>query len=92
MTMATVADRLKLIALDREGLDVISAHAQNTCVKRADMVWLPKQRRFVVAGMRYDWVRREDGAGRARVERAAVRSGAEGLASRPQRGADATRR
>jgi hypothetical protein len=54
--MATTTDRLKLMALDREGLDVISAHAQNTCVKRADMVWLPGQSRFVVAGMRYDWV------------------------------------
>ena len=59
--MTAAADRLKLIALDREGLDVISAHAQNTCVKRADMVWLPKQRRFVVAGMRYDWVRAQAG-------------------------------
>jgi hypothetical protein len=47
---------LKLIALDREGLEVISAHAQNTCVKRSDMAWLPRQHRFVVAGMRYDWV------------------------------------
>ena len=47
---------LKLIALDREGLGVISAHVQNTCVKRVDMAWLPRQRRFVVAGMRYDWV------------------------------------
>jgi hypothetical protein len=47
---------LKLIALDREGLDVISAHAQNTCVKRIDMAWLPRQRQFIVAGMRYDWV------------------------------------
>jgi hypothetical protein len=54
--MATAADRLRLLALDREGLDVISAHAQNTCVKRSDIVWLPKQRRLVVAGMRYDWV------------------------------------
>jgi len=53
--------RLKLIALDREGLDVISAHAQNTCVRRADMVWLPRQRRFVVGGMRYDWVKAKTG-------------------------------
>jgi Protein of unknown function (DUF2948) len=51
-----LAHALKLIALDREGLGVISAHVQNTCVKRADMVWMPRQRRFVVAGMRYDWV------------------------------------
>ncbi len=47
---------LKLLALEREGLEVISAHAQNTCVKRTDMVWLPRQRRFLLAGMRYDWV------------------------------------
>jgi hypothetical protein len=50
------ATALRLIALDREGLGVISAHAQNTCVMRSDMAWLPRQRRFVVAGMRYDWV------------------------------------
>jgi DUF2948 family protein len=54
--MAGVAQALKLIALDREGLGVISAHIQDTCVKRVDMTWLPKQRRFLVAGMRYDWV------------------------------------
>ena len=51
-----LAQALKLIALDREGLGVISAHIQNTCVKRVDMTWLPRQRRFLVAGMRYDWV------------------------------------
>jgi hypothetical protein len=54
--MAGLAQALKLIALDREGLGVISAHIQDTCVKRVDMTWLPRQRRFVVAGMRYDWV------------------------------------
>jgi Protein of unknown function (DUF2948) len=54
--MANLAQALKLIALDREGLGVISAHIQDTCVKRVDMTWLPKQRRFLVAGMRYDWV------------------------------------
>ena len=54
--MDAPAQALKLIALDREGLGVISAHVQNTCVKQADMAWLPRQRRFVVAGMRYDWV------------------------------------
>jgi len=54
--MADLAQAFKLIALDREGLGVISAHIQDTCVKRVDMTWLPGQRRFVVAGMRYDWV------------------------------------
>jgi DUF2948 family protein len=54
--MAGLAHALKLVALDREGLGVISAHIQDTCVKRVDMTWLPRQRRFLVAGMRYDWV------------------------------------
>lgn len=50
------AHPLKLVALDKEGLGVVSAHIQNTCVKFADMSYFPSQRRFVVAGMRYDWV------------------------------------
>ena len=54
--MSAGDQRLKLLALDREGLGVISAHAQNTCLRRSNMTWLPKQRRFVLAGMRYDWV------------------------------------
>jgi Protein of unknown function (DUF2948) len=54
--MMAHAQALKLIALDREGLGVISAHVQNTCVKSTDMAWLPRQRQFVVVGMRYDWV------------------------------------
>ena len=54
--MTARGQALKLVALDREGLGVISAHIQNTCVKRVDMTWLPQQRRFLVAGMRYDWV------------------------------------
>ena len=59
--MAAAGEALKLVALDREGLGVISAHVQNTCVKRTDMAWLPQQRRFVVAGMRYDWVGAKSG-------------------------------
>jgi hypothetical protein len=54
--LAADKPNLKLLALEREGLEVISAHAQNTCVKRTDMAWLPRQRRFLLAGMRYDWV------------------------------------
>ena len=59
--MPARAQSLKLVALDREGLGVISAHVQNTCVKRTDMVWLRSQRRFVVAGMRYDWIGAKEG-------------------------------
>jgi hypothetical protein len=47
---------LKLHALDREGLEVISAHIQDACVRRDDMTYLPKQNRFVVGALRYDWI------------------------------------
>ena len=53
--MAKPAAALKLVALEREGLAVISAHVQDTCVRREDMTWMPKQKRFVLNGMRYDW-------------------------------------
>ena len=53
--MMRTTDMLKLIALDREGLGVISAHAQDTCLRRTDLHWLPAQKRFVISGMRYDW-------------------------------------
>ena len=53
--MEPTLDMLKLIALDREGLGVISAHAQDTCLRRADLRWLPGQKRFLVSGLRYDW-------------------------------------
>ena len=52
---------LKLHALDREGLEVISAHAQDVCVRREDMVFLPRQKRFALSGMRYDWIGAEHG-------------------------------
>jgi hypothetical protein len=59
--MAVHATELKLVALDREGLAVISAHVQDTCVRREDMAWLPKQKRFVLGGMRYDWASAKSG-------------------------------
>jgi hypothetical protein len=59
--MRRTSDMLKLIALDREGLGVISAHAQDTCLRRADLRWLPAQKRFLVSGLRYDWAASETG-------------------------------
>ena len=53
--VATREAPLKLLALDREGLQVISAHMQDVCVKRGDMTFLPRHKRFALAGMRYDW-------------------------------------
>jgi hypothetical protein len=47
---------LKLHALDREGLGVISAHMQDACVRREDMTYLPRQNRFVLGALRFDWI------------------------------------
>src|SRR5215210_2872922 len=48
-------DRLKLIALDREDIEVVSAHLQDAVVKAADIRWRPAEKRLVVALNRFDW-------------------------------------
>jgi hypothetical protein len=50
-----VMDRLKLIALDREDIEVVSAHLQDAVVKAADIRWRPSEKRVVVALNRFDW-------------------------------------
>jgi hypothetical protein len=46
---------LKLIALDKEDLEIVSAHLQDAVVKVDEIVWLPEQHRLVVALNRFDW-------------------------------------
>lgn len=46
---------LKLIALDAEDLDVISAHLQDAVLRIGDMTYLPGERRFVAVLNRFDW-------------------------------------
>lgn len=53
--MTEVSTELKLIAFDAEDLAVISAHVQDSCVQREEMAYLPAQKRFALAAMRYDW-------------------------------------
>ena len=48
-------DRLKLIALDKEDIEVVSAHLQDAVVKAADIRWRPAEKRVVVALNRFDW-------------------------------------
>jgi hypothetical protein len=50
-----VPDLLKLVALDAEDLAVLSAHAQDALVRAADLVWLPRERRFAMELRRFDW-------------------------------------
>lgn len=45
---------LKLVALDAEDLEVLSAHLQDFVVKVCDLAWLPREGRFAFVGNRID--------------------------------------
>ena len=47
--------QLKLIALDAEDLQILSAHLQDAVGTVADAAWLPKERRFVILLNRFVW-------------------------------------
>src|SRR5262249_59751096 len=49
-------DELKLVALDKDDIEVISAHVQDSLVKIADILWRRSEHRFVVALNRFDWM------------------------------------
>jgi len=53
-------DELKLIALDRDDIEVMSAHVQDSLVRVADIFWQPRDRRFVVGLSRFDWIAAAD--------------------------------
>ncbi len=46
---------LKLIALDAEDLDVVSAHLQDAVVTVGEMAYLKADRRFAAIANRFDW-------------------------------------
>ena len=83
-------DRLKLIALDREDIEVVSAHLQDAVVKAADIHWRPAEKRLVVALNRFDWEAAHGAAPEFRRRRAALRfervSPASAAIARPWKG------
>lgn len=46
---------LKLAALDKEDLEVLSAHLQDAVLRVADITYLPAQQRFAAIVNRFDW-------------------------------------
>ncbi len=54
--MGPCTDELKLVALDKDDIEVISAHVQDSLVKVADIFWRPNEHRFVMALNRFDWM------------------------------------
>jgi hypothetical protein len=49
-------EELKLVALDRDDIEVVSAHVQDALVRIADIFWQPQEHRFVMALNRFDWM------------------------------------
>ena len=66
-------DRLKLVALDKEDIQVVSAHLQDAVVKAADIHWRPAEKRVVVALNRFDWEAANGTSAQFRRRRAALR-------------------
>jgi hypothetical protein len=54
--MSVCPDELKLVALDRDDVEVVSAHVQDAVVRIAEIFWRPQQHRFVMALNRFDWM------------------------------------
>jgi hypothetical protein len=53
-------EELKLVALDRDDVEVMSAHLQDSLVKVGDILWRPQEHRFVMALKRFDWMNADD--------------------------------
>jgi len=55
-------EELKLVALDKDDIEVVSAHVQDASVRVGDVLWQPRERRFVMALNRFDWMTAAEGA------------------------------
>lgn len=66
-------DLLKLVALDGDDIEVVSAHLQDAIVKAADIHWRRSEKRVVLALNRFDWEAAAGGMPEFRRRRAALR-------------------
>ena len=66
-------DLLKLVALDSDDIEVLSAHVQDAVVKVGDIMWRPAEKRVVVPINRFDWESAQTVAPPYRRRRAALR-------------------
>jgi hypothetical protein len=66
-------DLLKLVAFDKDDIEVVSTHLQDTILLAGDILWRPKERRLVLACNRFDWEASSAGKPELRRRRAALR-------------------
>ena len=57
---------LKLLALDTDDLQVMSAHLQDAVLRVADIAYVPAEKRFAMIANRFDWEGVSDGKGEAK--------------------------
>lgn len=65
-------DLLKLVAFDKDDIEIISTHLQDAILQAADILWRPKEKRLVLACNRFDWEGSQE-AGEFRRRRAVLR-------------------
>jgi DUF2948 family protein len=66
--MSACTDELKLVALDKDDIEVVSAHLQDALVKVGDIFWQPREHRFMMALNRFDWMTAVDAKADARAD------------------------
>ena len=66
-------ERLRLVALDGDDMEVVSAHLQDAVLKAADIHWRPSEHRVVVGLNRFDWTAASGGSPEFRRCRSALR-------------------
>jgi hypothetical protein len=70
---AAPIDLLKLVAFDGEDLEIVSAHLQDAVVVVSDIIWMPSEKRLVIALNRFDWIGALTAQPLCRRRRAALR-------------------
>jgi hypothetical protein len=66
--MNPCTDELKLVALDKDDIEVVSAHVQDSLVQVSDIFWRPHDHRFVMALNRFDWMSAVDMAKTGKIK------------------------
>jgi hypothetical protein len=54
--MPTENTLLKLVAMEREDLAIVSAHLQDAVARVGEMAYLPAEKRFAMVVNRFDWI------------------------------------
>jgi hypothetical protein len=54
--MIACPEELKLVALDKDDIEVVSAHVQDARVRIGEILWQPRDHRFIMPVNRFDWM------------------------------------